>query len=222
MSEDLSPAPSEAAKFSTIATPTSAQAGVSMLDAALGYAVRGLRVHPLWWISPTTGACACSARGDCRSPGKHPITKWAAEATTDEAAIRAWWKRRPLAGIGLVTGALNGFIVVDIDAELGEASWCALEAEHGPVGPTVTAITGRGRHLFFVVGEHHELRNKMGLVPGIDVRAGGGYVACAPTMHIVGRRYMWLPGHGLDATMAPLPGWVAVLARSAKAKGGAV
>jgi hypothetical protein len=195
-----------------------------MLDAALEYAARGLRVHPLWWIDPSTGVCACRAHGECRSPGKHPITKWADAATSDVEAVRAWWVKRPLAGIGLVTGPVNGFIVVDIDTELGETSWRRLEAEHGSVGPTVTAITGRGRHLFFAVGDYGHLRNKAPLIasmPGVDVRAGGGYVACAPTMHIVGRRYMWLSGQGLDSAMAPLPAWVVVLARSAKAKGGA-
>jgi hypothetical protein len=197
MYSESNPSAVASAKFATAPT---------MLDAALAYAERGLRVHPLWWVDPKTGVCACKARGECRSPGKHPLTRWASEATCDEATIRAWWKKRPLAGIGLVTG--TGFVVVDLDGELGEASWRALEAVHGAVGVTVEAITGRGRHLFFAVGEGVSLRNRAGLVPGVDVRALGGYVACVPTLHVVGRRYAWVPGRELGTAMAGLPGWL--------------
>ncbi len=70
------------------------------------------------WITEA-GACSCG-RPDCSSPGKHPLTKQGfKEASRDEAQIRGWWSKWPAANIGIPTGAVAGFDVLDMDTELG-------------------------------------------------------------------------------------------------------
>jgi Bifunctional DNA primase/polymerase, N-terminal len=70
-----------------------------LVDAALAYAARGWPVFPLH--TPTPAGCSCGHL-DCGSIGKHPRTKHGVkDATTDEAQIRAWWKRWPHANMAL-------------------------------------------------------------------------------------------------------------------------
>ena len=73
-----------------------------MLNKALGYARRGWPVVPLH--TPKDGRCDCG-KADCASPAKHPRTKNGLnDATTDERAIRRWWRLWPDTNIGLATG----------------------------------------------------------------------------------------------------------------------
>ena len=82
-----------------VATPRAA-----CLEAALLYAAWGWRVIPLWW--PVQGGCACGNPACGTSSGKHPlIGEWVNAATTHPPRIRSWWKRWPLANVGLVTGS---------------------------------------------------------------------------------------------------------------------
>ncbi|MEN8185441.1 MAG: bifunctional DNA primase/polymerase, partial [Myxococcota bacterium] len=79
---------------------------------------------------------------------------------------------------------------------------------------TVEAQTGGGgRHLYFAHPDG-ELRNRVGLAPGLDLRGDGGLVVVPPSLHPSGGRYRWLPGHTPDETRpAPLPGWLLEIAR---------
>jgi hypothetical protein len=67
---------------------------------------------------------------------------------------------------------------------------------------------GGGRHLYFA----HPgglIRNKVGLVPGVDLRGDGGYVVAPPSVHSSGVRYLWVEGHRPGSTaIAALPDWV--------------
>src|SRR5579862_4727043 len=57
-------------------------------------------------------ACSCDRMG-CPSPGAHPVSPaWRIEASTDAATIEAWWRKRPLAAVILVTG--RAFDVLDV------------------------------------------------------------------------------------------------------------
>jgi hypothetical protein len=157
-----------------------------------------------------------------RPADKRPLVRWEEfqhrRASADEALgwLRAW----PDAGIGVVTGAISGLVVLDVDpAHGGDASLARLEREHGGLPATVEARTGGGgRHLYFA----HPgglVRNKAGLAPGIDLRGDGGYVVAPPSLHASGRRYAWVDGRAPAQTgLAPLPAWV--LARAPEAQGG--
>jgi hypothetical protein len=72
------------------------------LAAALRYAARGLRVLPVYGIED--GRCRCG-RQDCRTPGKHPMTRHGVlAARTDPETIGYWWQHAPDANTGIACG----------------------------------------------------------------------------------------------------------------------
>jgi Bifunctional DNA primase/polymerase, N-terminal len=122
----------------------------ALLDAALGYAARGIPVYPVHWPHPTPSrarlACSCSHGLACDRPAKHPLVRHGVkEATTDPDRIGRWWRRRPQANLGLATDIC--FDVLDI------AGLTALRQLAGTVdlrfpGPLV-ATGGGGWHHWF-------------------------------------------------------------------------
>ncbi len=158
--------------------------------AAADYARRGYLVFPLYTIKD--GRCTCGD-ADCPSPGKHPLTiNGFKNATTNTAMVEAWWKRRPEANIGLATGRAAGFFVLDVDGPEGEETLRSLEKTQGTLPPTVTVITGNGKHFYFKYPINGEIKNKTKFAPGLDTRGEGGYVVAPPSDHVSGRRYEWL------------------------------
>jgi hypothetical protein len=150
----------------------------SLLSAALRYAHRGVPVFPLH--TPTAhGGCSCT-NAPCPSPGKHPRVRHGVhDATTSAERIRAWWRRWPLANIGLATG-----VVMDVcDVDTPDGLRAVLELTPAP-GPTVQS--GKGRHLWFAPTGHG---NRTGLLPGVDWRGKGGSIVAPPSRHATGRRY---------------------------------
>lgn len=158
-------------------------------DAALGYARGGCPVFPV--------------RAD-----KTPHTaRGFKDATTDEEAIRSWWRRWPDAGIGIPTGEASGLLVIDSDPRHGgDAALCELIEAHGPLPDTLEAETGGGgHHIVFQYPEGSNIRNSSGrLGEGLDVRGEGGYIVAAPTLHASGKRYRWRN----DYAPAPAPAWL--------------
>lgn len=145
--------------------------------------------------------------------GKRPLILW--EPYQHRRALPGelarWWARWPEANLGVVTGAVSGLVVLDLDpAKGGEASLAELEAEHGRLPATFEVATGGGgRHLYF---RHPGGRVPcaVGLRPGLDLRGDGGYVVAPPSIHASGRPYRPVAG-GEGRPLAPLPGWLAGL-----------
>ena len=156
-------------------------------QAALAYACKGWPVFP------------------CKQRGKEPLVRdWPNAATTNPERIRTWWNEHPTANIGHPTGK---HVVLDIDGEEGEAALELLEKQHGPLPNTLTARTGKGRHLYFDANGTR-IRNSAGkLGPHLDVRGEGGYVILSPSIHPSGKKYEWLS----RMKPAPLPQWLAKL-----------
>lgn len=104
------------------------------------------------------------------------------DATRDQATIRAWWAAHPDANIGLPTGPVNGFFVVDIDPKKqGSDEWALLVAVHGePVTRRVRTPSG-GQHLYFRWPAAGGIQNGANVWRGIDVRGDGGYVVAPPS-----------------------------------------
>lgn len=175
-------------------------------QAAVAYAKRGWFVFPLFEVD-TAGSCVCSNR-KCTSPGKHPrVLTGLKSATTDPMQISRWWSQWPQANIGIATGAISGFAVLDIDGPEGEASLALLEAEHADLPATTSAKTGKGRHLLF---EHPADGLKTTTSIGrkasrLDSRGDGGYIVAAPSRHHSGRTYEWID---LSAPLAAMPQWL--------------
>lgn len=151
----------------------------SMYHAAVEYIKMGLAVFPL------------------EARGKKPITRnGCKDATIDAAKVKAWWQQWPDANIGIATGSRSGGIFVidlDIDDDKGIDGFHTLEdwqRGNGHFPDTWTAITGRGGyHLYF--RDNSEIRNRAGIIDGVDVRGEGGYVVAPPSIHSNGNRYEW-------------------------------
>ena len=182
----------------------------ALLDAALALAGGGWRVFPLYHPLPG-GRCSCPDSGcvwpGSNNPGKHPISELAPhghlDATTDPKAIREWWRRWPLANIG-VSCAASGFLALDVDPRHeGDATIHQLTLSHGRLPLTVTARTGGdGWHLLFKLPEG-ALRGELG--EGLEVKARG-YIVVAPSLHPSGRCYRWLDGRAPgDLPLSDLP-----------------
>ena len=179
------------------------------LQAALGYARRGWRVFPLHGIAE--GACTCG-RSDCSSRGKHPrIRRGLRAATADPKLVRAWWTRWPEANVAIATGTASGIVVIDLDIPEADGSVTRLEDLGRHLSPTLSALTGAGRHLYYLCRDRRlsnttrRLPGSDEVLPGIDLRATGGYVVAPPSLHVSGHIYRWIdPG----ADLAPLPEWI--------------
>jgi putative DNA primase/helicase len=142
---------------------------ITLADAAISYARAGWPVHPL-------------KRRDKIPASPHGCK----DATFDADRIREWWEQIPDANIGIATG--HGFFVVDLD---GPAA--ALWADANELPDTLTAITAKGRHLFYALPPNTSVRNSAGQVaPGVDIRGAGGYVVAPPSVHPSGHVYQWL------------------------------
>jgi hypothetical protein len=196
--------------------------------AALGYAMRGIPVLPLHTpqLRPITAkgdpavvavGCSCGDQG-CDRPGKHPRTllvpHGVAQATCDRERVEGWWRRAPLANIGLATGHLVD--VLDLDGPEGVAALRAFAAEYGwtPSGPLVR--TGRGWHLYLQpsgTGPRNPIHPE--LLAHVDWRGKGAYAIAPPSRHARGA-YTWV--RGPDTPLAPAPPALQALLRPRQAQ----
>ncbi len=178
-----------------------------MLWAAVGYAQRGWPVFPLHGIVNST--CTCGR--DCSSPGKHPLVRRGLhEAVTNIARIKTWWRQWPNANVAVTTGERAGIVVVDIDLPRAFAS---LDRVIHKLPRTLAGLTGGGGlHLIYRRAADSSLRNHTsglpgisGSLPGIDLRADGGYIVAPPSRHLSGNSYSWLDG---EIPIAEAPEWL--------------
>ncbi|NIM96661.1 MAG: hypothetical protein GTO24_00840 [candidate division Zixibacteria bacterium] len=147
-----------------------------ILQTALEYEKKGFSVIPV-------------------KPNKKPYIKWEEfqkrRATPEE--IRAWWKRRPNAMIGVVTGKVSGVSHIDVDTKEGD------EKIQDYIPDTLLtpcyATPGGGKQMMFQTPDP-PLPNNTRLVPGCDFRGEGGYAVVPPSNNGKGK-YQWLPGLSL-------------------------
>lgn len=143
---------------------------------------------------------------------KTPIIEYGVHGSTrDLAQIEAWWQRTPEANVGVATGSISGFWVLDLDEKRNGPDWLR-EQEHarGQLPRTVQQLTGGGgEHVLFALPEGRQIRNRVSVAPGVDVRGEGGYIVAAPSIHPNGRGYFWdIARHPLEIPLAPAPEWL--------------
>lgn len=148
----------------------------SIFNIATAYAERGWAVFP------------------CR--GKEPLTLHGfKDASHDPEQIRKWWSvpPRPPArcDVAIATGAVSGIIVLDIDVKNGGLeSLEHLKKEFGhDAFYTYTVKTGGGGYHFYFKHPGYHIGNRVGIRPGVDLRADGGYVVAPPSLHDSGHEY---------------------------------
>lgn len=170
------------------------------LRVALALAALGFRVHPVHHPDDA------EKDEDPTKKGKTPrLPGWPDLATTDPEIIDGWLREWPNTNMGVRTGV--NLAVVDVDGPEGQAS---IKGRAMP--PTLTVRTGRGDgglHYWFKMPEGKNYRNRVGLLPGIDIRGEGGQAVVPPSLHGSGQRYKWADYMSPDEVdLAPCPDWL--------------
>ena len=175
---------------------------MNVLDTALAYANKGIRVVPI-------------KQGEKRPP----MQGWQNAATSDPTTIRTWFQGQfKNCGLGIATGEFRNryLVVIDIDDRpefSGSDTLKDLEQLHGELPNTVEVITGSGgRHIYFLTGQpiRNEASGRLG--QGIDVRGIGGQVLAPPTVHPNGKTYEWVEGKSIANTPpADMPLWMVLI-----------
>ena len=118
--------------------------------------------------------------------------------------VNHWFNTNPDANIGIVTGAVSGLVVFDLDSNHA----VEYAEEQGGFPDSVKVKTGKGYHVYM---KHpgFEIRNSVNKKLDIDIRADGGYVAAPPSIHGSGNQYQWVEGNSInDIAPAPCSPWM--------------
>jgi hypothetical protein len=110
----------------------------------------------------------------CREDKRPATPNGFKNATRDPVGVVDLWRAHPGPLIGVPTGAVSGFDVLDIDPRHDGDKWLA---EADPLLPNTrkSATRSGGTHLFFAHADG--LKNSASKIArGVDVRAEGGYV----------------------------------------------
>jgi hypothetical protein len=92
--------------------------------------------------------------------------------------------------VGIATGIVSGLLVLDIDPRNGgEASYDQLRKKFPAAFADLFEVqTGSGgTHLYFEC--RSPAPSRANILPGIDVKADGGYIVAPPSRHVNGTRY---------------------------------
>jgi hypothetical protein len=169
--------------------------GNRTLQAALAYKCKGLRPIPI------------------RAGSKAARIRWETLQHRDptDVEIHAWYRKYPDDGVAILLGEYCGTFAVDVDGERGATSFAAL----GPWPTTLTSLTGGGGSHHFFRHEGQQIRNRVGVVPGLDIRSTDGYCVVAPSVHPeTGHEYRWADqGEGGEFGVTEAPGWLIDLLR---------
>lgn len=105
---------------------------------------------------------------------------------------------------GIVTGALSGIVVLDIDEE----GFSTLEelGKYPYDDFTPQVVTPNGLHIYY---KHNPaIRTSVGKIgAGLDVRSNGAYVV-GPGSVVHDNVYEWKEGYGIDLELADAPSWL--------------
>jgi hypothetical protein len=125
-------------------------------------------------------------------------------ASNSPEQIHAWATQTPNMNIAIATGNASNLVVFDLDVrEIGDDivdgefelnSWLAAKGLELPT--TLIQRTGSGgSHILLdwpnVSAVRPAISSRANWLPGVDIRADGGYIVAAPSIHYSGNRYQW-------------------------------
>ena len=146
---------------------------------------------------------------------KIPVGKWERYQTERASPEQlAMWAANDSLNIGVVTGAISGVIVLDLDSPQAIA-----HAEGLGLPRTPAVQTANGEHHYYA-HPGGTLGNRAKFLPGMDLRGDGGYVAAPGSIHPTGAEYTWkYPPETCE--LAAMPAWLteALAGKSNKPKG---
>jgi hypothetical protein len=202
-------------------------------QAAVAYVRRGWSVVALHDVS--AGACSCGSADPehiRKQGGKHPLYQgwqnagpWVdrygvtREPTLirTEAAAADQWARRPSANVGLATGRVSGFWVLDVDPDNGgHVALAGLISAYGALPETYTVTTGSGGAHYYWALPDWEPDGSRGRLPiGLDIRGAGGQVVAPPSVSSKGPYAV-----AVDVTPTAAPAWLLDMIRPVRAEPG--
>lgn len=194
-----------------MSAPTLRERAAQMTHAAQEYTALG---WPVFVLSPTkTPVALCDG---CRNQHTRPEQMEACEcltchgfyaATRDANRFAEMIRLQPRGLLAIRTGAASGMCVIDVDAQTGGIATMRQLMGGGLLPRTLAARTGNGG--YHLVYAHPGVRILSGAGkggPGVDIKADGGYVVAAPSVHPKTKRaYEWLSPPGA-VPLAPLHG----------------
>jgi hypothetical protein len=153
----------------------------------------------------------------CAPHSKEPFVRLAPHgcysATRDPETIRSWFRPGSTLNLALACGA--GLFALDVDPRNdGDEALARFEREHGPLPMTPRQITGGdGLHYLLRAPAGSRLRNGA-IAPGLEIKADGGYIVVAPSVHPSGGTYRWdLGALPSETPIADAPEWLLHLSR---------
>ena len=163
-----------------------AHAGNSNFSAALAFHAKGYNVVPQAAVDK-----------------KYPAVKWKGfqDRLVERDELESW-KHLFVNGVGFITGAISGVVVIETDGLAGETVLGDFEYEHSPLPETLVIRSGSHR------GFHRHFKHPGGKVKTVandtikvDIRGDGGFCVLPPSLHKSGGRYEVVH----DAEPAELP-----------------
>src|SRR5271155_4905912 len=160
-----------------------------ILDAALEYAIEWQ-----WEVFPAPPNKKQSYKSAARANGH----RWGSTLNSNE--IHADWAKWPKANIGIPTGNVNKFWVLEADTldahgVDGLAALAQLERLHGKLPKTLGVISpSKSPHYYFTTPTDGRIvkNSSSELGPGIDVRGEGGMVIAPPSVRDGQGSYLWV------------------------------
>lgn len=147
-------------------------AGMTLADAAAHYAGLGVPVFP------------------CVPHEKRPLVAHGfKDSSADPAQVAQWWGRWPEANIGIPTGAISGFEVVDVDVKgdppRGPESWQHATEAGLLDGWAAQVVTPSGGLHAYHPAADVEQRSWASGATQIDFRGTAGYVVAPPSRILI-------------------------------------
>lgn len=123
--------------------------------------------------------------------------------------LRVWEQAE---GIALITGKINGIIVLDVDVKGDKTGIDSLKGKYLPITPTVKTPSG-GMHYYYQYPQGIEkVASKTNLLEKVDIKADGGYVVMPFT-----NGYEWFCELSIDdVPLADPPKWLLELIQPQK------
>lgn len=136
--------------------------------------------------------CTCG-EPDCKSPGKHPMTKHGFKNATDDLDILLeFFRKHPDANIGIATGQVSKIVVVDVDPQNGgNATFGKFNLTEEDLKDVPMVHSGGGGRHFYYRYPPSGMPKVAQLGPGVDLKHDGGYIIAPPSRHISGGTYHW-------------------------------
>jgi len=198
-----------------------AELGGQVLESALALVGRGVRVFPIWGVRAhrlelggelvTELRCACGSP-TCENAGKHPVGRLVPHGHNDAElavdTVRQWFTPPGIKphgwapfNLGVATG--RGLVVIDAEAKPSRVDlpaglevlddWESWTGGSSLPTPTRRIQTGSGGvHLWLRVDPNLRVKSRNRVLPGVDVKADGGYVLAPPSAHVAGGQYSTL------------------------------